>query len=73
MKFYPDAGEEIPKDLPPEKGPRFRMTLYVDFDHAYDLVTRRSIIGILDMLKTRVLDRYIKVRRQFRRKLIICQ
>jgi hypothetical protein len=50
MEFYPDAGEEIPKDLPPEKGPRVRMTVYVDVDHAYDLVTRRSITGILVML-----------------------
>jgi hypothetical protein len=52
MEFYPDSGEEvpIPKDLPPEKGPRVRMTVYVDADHAHDLVTRRSIIGILVML-----------------------
>jgi hypothetical protein len=27
MEFYPDGGVEIPKDLPPEKGPRFRMTV----------------------------------------------
>jgi hypothetical protein len=50
MQFYPDAGEEIPKDLPPEKGPRVRMTVYVDVDHAHDLVTRRFITGILVML-----------------------
>jgi hypothetical protein len=50
MEFYPDAGEEIPKDLPPEKGPKVRMTVYVDADHAHDLVTRRSITGILVML-----------------------
>jgi hypothetical protein len=50
MKFYPDASEEIPKDLPPEKGPRFRMTVYVDADHAHNLVTRRSMTGILVML-----------------------
>jgi hypothetical protein len=43
MEFYPDASEEIPKDLPPEKVPRVRMTFYVDADHAHDLVTRRSI------------------------------
>jgi hypothetical protein len=30
VEFYPDSGEEIPKDLPPEKGPRVRMTVYVD-------------------------------------------
>jgi hypothetical protein len=50
MEFYPDAGEEIPKDLPPEKGPRVRMTVYVDVDHAHDLVTRKSITEILVML-----------------------
>jgi hypothetical protein len=50
MEFYPDASEEIPKDLPPEKGLRVRMTVYVDADHAHDLVTRRSITGILVIL-----------------------
>jgi hypothetical protein len=50
MEFYPDAGEEIPKDLPPEKGLIVRMTIYVDADHAHDLVTRRSITGIFIML-----------------------
>jgi hypothetical protein len=50
MEFYPDAGEVIPKNLPPENGPRVRMTVYVDADHAHDLVTRRSITGILVML-----------------------
>jgi hypothetical protein len=50
VEFYPDASEDIPKDLPPEKGPRVRMTVYVDADHAHYLVTRRSITGILVML-----------------------
>jgi hypothetical protein len=50
MEFYPDSSEEIPKDLPPEKGPRVRMTVYVDADHAHGLVTRRSITGILVIL-----------------------
>jgi hypothetical protein len=44
IKYYPVAAEEIPKDLPPEKGTRVRMTVYVDADHAHDLVTRRSIL-----------------------------
>jgi hypothetical protein len=50
MEFYPDASEEIPKDFPPEKGPRVRMTVYVDADHTHDLVTRRSITRILVMI-----------------------
>jgi hypothetical protein len=29
MGFYPDASEEIPKDLPSEKGPRIRMIVDV--------------------------------------------
>jgi hypothetical protein len=47
MEFYPDAGEEIPKNLLPVKGPRVRMTIYVDANHAHDLVTRRSITRII--------------------------
>jgi hypothetical protein len=50
MEFYPNASEEIPKDLSPEKGTRVRMTVYVDADHAHDVVTRRSITLILVML-----------------------
>jgi hypothetical protein len=48
--LYPDAEEEIPNDLPMSKGPKVRMTVYVDADHAHDLVARRSITGILMML-----------------------
>jgi hypothetical protein len=43
IKFYPDTGEEIPKDLPLEKAPRVRVTVYVDTDHAHYIVIRRSI------------------------------
>jgi hypothetical protein len=45
--IYLDAVEEFPKDLLPEKGPRVRMTVYVDADHAHDQVIRRSITGIV--------------------------
>jgi hypothetical protein len=31
VEFYSDSGKEIPKDLPPEKGPRVRMT--ISFKH----------------------------------------
>jgi hypothetical protein len=48
--FYAYAGEEIPKDLPPEKGSRVRMTVYAYSDHAHDQVTRRSVKGILVMI-----------------------
>jgi hypothetical protein len=42
--------EEIPNDIPKSKGPKVRMTVYVDADHANGLVTRWSITGILLML-----------------------
>jgi hypothetical protein len=45
--FYPDAEEEIPSDLPMSKGPKVRMTVSVDEDHAHDLVNGRSISGSL--------------------------
>jgi hypothetical protein len=67
MEFYSDAGEEIPKDLPPEKGPRVRMTVYVDADHAYDVVTRRSITGILVMLNNTPITWISKGQRRQRR------
>jgi hypothetical protein len=50
MEFYPDIGEEIPKDLHSGKGLRIKLTVYVDAYHAHDLVTRISITGILFIL-----------------------
>ena len=46
-EFYPDAREEIPHDMPPPKYKPVRITAYVDADHAHDLVTRRSVTGVL--------------------------
>jgi hypothetical protein len=50
--FYPDAEEEFQMTFLCQRYPRpkVRMTVYVDADHAHDLVTRRSITGILMML-----------------------
>jgi hypothetical protein len=50
MEFDPDASEEIPKDPLSENVPSVRMTVYVDEYHTNDLVTRRSITGILVMI-----------------------
>ena len=48
-EYYPDFEEMQPGDdeKPPAKGPKVRMTVYKDADHAHDLVTRRSVSGIL--------------------------
>ena len=44
---YPDATEEIDTNLPPPLVDEIEITAFVDSDHAHDLVTRRSITGIL--------------------------
>jgi hypothetical protein len=43
MEFYPDASNEIPNDLPPEKGSRVRMTVYVDADHAHMIYSQEDL------------------------------
>jgi hypothetical protein len=40
-------GEELPHDMLEPKGKPVRITVYLDADHAHDLVTRRSVTGIL--------------------------
>ena len=49
-EFYPNASEEIPPNLPIQKGNPVRITAYVDANFAHDLVTRRSVTGILLLL-----------------------
>jgi hypothetical protein len=46
-EFYPGASEELPPDMPEPKGKSIRITVFKDADHAHDLVTRRSVTGIL--------------------------
>jgi hypothetical protein len=38
--FYPDAEEEITNNLPKPKGSKVQMTVYMDADHAHDLIIR---------------------------------
>ena len=47
MEFYPDAEEELPRQMPEPKGKAARITCYVDADHAHDKVTHRSVTGVL--------------------------
>ena len=49
-EFYPDAKEDIPRDMPKTYGKKVTLTCYVDADHARDTVTRRSVTGILLLL-----------------------
>ena len=59
-EFYPDAEEEIPLNIPDEKGPKARITAWVDADHAYDQVTRRSVSGIIIMINGMIWKTYSK-------------
>jgi len=48
-EFYPDAEEIIPgeSERPTPTGPKVRITVYKDADHAHDILTRRSVTGVL--------------------------
>ena len=48
-EFYPDAEEHIPdeEDTPTPKGLPVRFTCFKDADHVHDIITRRSVTGIL--------------------------
>ena len=45
--FYPDAREEIPANAPKPLGKAVQVTVFVDSEHAGDLITRHSWTGIL--------------------------
>ncbi len=46
-EFYPGIKEELPPDMLESKGKPVRITVYVDADHAHDVVTRRSVSGMI--------------------------
>ena len=45
--LYPDAKEELPPDMPEPRGKTVITSMYVDANHAGDLITRRSQYGVL--------------------------
>jgi hypothetical protein len=45
--FYPDAKEMIPTNMPTPRGKSMQEIVFVDADHAGDMVSRRSRTGIL--------------------------
>ena len=49
QEFYPDAQELLPDkaETPNPKGKPVRITFYKDADHAHDILTQRSVTGIL--------------------------
>ena len=59
-EFYPDAVEDIPKDRPKARGELCTLTCFVDADHARDMVSRRSVTGILVLLNNTPIAWYSK-------------
>jgi hypothetical protein len=45
IDFCPATEKEIPNELPMSTQTKFRMTVYINIDHARNLVTRSSITG----------------------------
>ncbi|MGH3054647.1 MAG: Ty1/Copia family ribonuclease HI, partial [Gaiellaceae bacterium] len=60
QEIYPYAHEELPPDMPIPKGKEVLMTTYVDADHAHDVVTRRSVTGLLMFLNNTPIKWYSK-------------
>jgi hypothetical protein len=61
-EFYPDAVEELPSDMPTPKvrGDKAKITVFVDADHAHDIVTRRSVTGFIVFLNKTPVKWYSK-------------
>ncbi len=50
-EFYEDTEEDMPhNNLPPAHGNLATLTTYVDADHARDMLTRRSVTGVIMLL-----------------------
>ena len=46
-ELYPGIKEELPHNMPEPKGSGVTLTSYFDADHASDVVSRRSVTGVL--------------------------
>ena len=57
---YPKAMEEIDEYLPPPLVDELAITMFVDSDHTYDKVTRRSITGIIMLVGRNTVFYYSK-------------
>jgi hypothetical protein len=62
-EFYPDAEEQLPENMPTPYGRKARITVYVDADHAHDVVTRRSVTAILLFINNTPVRWYSKKQR----------
>ncbi|MGH7954896.1 MAG: Ty1/Copia family ribonuclease HI, partial [Gloeomargaritales cyanobacterium] len=60
VEFYPDAFEPIPPNAPPPRGITIQINVFCDAAHATDVVTRRSVTGILIYLNSALIRWYSK-------------
>ncbi len=58
---YGGAKEEIPDDIPPPKGKAVVMTTYVDANLLHDLISGRSVTGIIHFFNNTVVDMFSKL------------
>ncbi len=58
---YRGAKEELPKDAPPTRGARVVLTSYVDANLYHDLISGKSVTGILHMANQTVIDFHSKL------------
>ena len=57
---YGDNGELIPHDIPKPLGKIVRITHFVDANLFHDMITGRSVTGILDLLNQTPIDWFSK-------------
>ena len=57
---YPDAVDDIPPDMPASKTDEVYITCFVDANHGADVVTRRSVTGILLFVNQTLVKSYSK-------------
>ena len=50
-EVYPDSAEEIDGKVPETKVDDLEITAFVDSDHTHDILTRRSVTGLLILLR----------------------
>jgi hypothetical protein len=58
--FYGEVAEELPADMPEQKGNAVEIACFVDADHAGNMVTRRSETGILIYIQNAPIIWYTK-------------
>jgi hypothetical protein len=63
-KLYLEATGELPPHMPPPKGKGSRSTCNIDADRAHDVVTRRSVSGVLLFFNNMPVNKWISKRQK---------